>query len=100
MSDQPLRSCRLKINRAITHFNQLNAEVETFLSRQPYKIVKKLDPVSGESEFKLHMAEKIPAEWSSLLGDCIHNLRSALDALAYVLVDRGVEPPRAIPNSQ
>jgi hypothetical protein len=93
MTANPLWSCRLKVNRAVTHFNQLNSEVDAFLARKPYSIIREIDPNIGQRVFKLHVAEKLPAEWSSLIGDCIHNARSSLDALAYALVRHGGGTP-------
>ena len=93
MSAYLLLNCRWKIDRAITHFNQLNSEVEAFISRQPYRVVREFDPSTQKSVFKLHMAEKIPTQWGLILGDCVHNTRSALDALAYALVKHGGGKP-------
>jgi len=86
MEDHPLFSSRLKIDRAKKHFSDLNVETEAFASRKPYKIVLDEDSEPGIKIHRLHVVEAMPPQWSCIIGDTIHNLRSSLDALATALV--------------
>jgi hypothetical protein len=42
----------------------------------------------------------VPDHWSLILGDIAHNLRSALDHLAWALVTRGKTPPSSLKKNQ
>ena len=81
-----LQGVWIKVNRAKKHFHELDAEVKAFKGRDPYLCVIDVNPQTGESTYYLKIVEHIPAEWGAILGDCIHNLRSSLDGLAYALV--------------
>src|SRR6266496_6459714 len=81
----PLRDSWLKVERAGKHLNTLNKTVRAFESskRQPYDVRRQFD--SERSEYiwygviRRYPSPNIPL----ILGDFIHNLRSALDHLAY-----------------
>lgn len=74
----------LKVERAYCHISELNREVEAFLGSKPYKLVAK----SHENGIKLviRVKKQIPEKMAPIIGDAIHNLRSALDILACDLV--------------
>lgn len=83
-----LHGARLKLQRAEEHLGQLITEHEAFLARNPYRMLAELDP---DPEYQILWRAKIveppPLErWSSLVGECVHALRSALDHTAYALV--------------
>lgn len=86
MSDDPLISSRMKIDRAKKHFNDLNAEITAFSALEPYRIVVDEDSEPAVKIYKVHIIEQVPEIWSASIGDIIHNLRSALDSLATSLV--------------
>lgn len=83
-----LRGARLKLQRAEEHLGQLIAEHEAFLARNPYRMLAELDPDSDyQILWRVKIVEPPPLErWSSLVGECVHALRSALDHTAYSLV--------------
>lgn len=54
--------------------------------RQKYPVKGKLDRKTGKYVYRLMDAPPLPIEVKLIAGDCIHNLRSALDHLAYRLV--------------
>jgi hypothetical protein len=81
----------MKLQRAEEHFGQLNHEHAAFLSRNPYRMLVEDDPEREGHSFlwRAKIVEYPPLEkWSSLIGECVHALRSALDHTAYALVNR------------
>ena len=72
-----------KLRRANTHLETLAKLVDDFAATEPYT----LDPEPGEGvvAYRLHIRREAPAEISTVVGDVLHNLRSALDSVAYEL---------------
>lgn len=66
---------------------------------EAYSVVKNGDLKTGVYDFRLRLGKEPPlTQWALLIGDCIHNARSALDHLFWALVLRrhsGKEPPGA-----
>jgi hypothetical protein len=90
----------LKEARAREHMQVLKTEMETFLDVHPHRRIEQLNPDTGEYVLKL-TSEPTPPEWGPIVGDVIHNLRSALDHLVWELaVSNGkVPPPFPLPKS-
>lgn len=82
----PLDGCRLKIERANEHITQFETEVDAFLSTNPYTVEGKADPQSGDITFFIRVHQDQPARLGTIVGDAVHNLRSALDHLMWQLV--------------
>jgi hypothetical protein len=82
---QPLESLVLKVERAGKHVLDLETEYASFLSLKPYSFAIETDPNSGARIYRLTRVEDIPLEFSLLIGDAVHNLRSCLDHVAYAL---------------
>jgi len=76
----------LKINRAEKHIEDLELASQAFIKSRPYDIRPEINPDTHERSYHLVDAREIPDEIVSICGDAIHNLRSALDHLAYQLV--------------
>lgn len=76
----------VKVERSREHVRTLEAEVRSYLSSNPYVIGTKRDPESRRLIYFLVSVQPTPHRVSAILGDTIHNLRSALDHLAYQLV--------------
>jgi hypothetical protein len=51
----------------------------------PYGVVVEHDPDTGERRWRARVSRSIPDTWSIVIGDVIHNLRAALDYLAWEL---------------
>lgn len=83
-----LHGARLKLQRAEEHLGQLMAEHQEFLARNPYRMLGELDPDPRyQILWRAKIIEPPPLErWSSLVGECVHALRSSLDHTAYALV--------------
>ena len=87
-----LANPRAKFRRAVEHRDTLDAEVNRFRRRQPYSIAHEQHP-EGWHLFLLEVREEPPLELGVILGDWLHNLRSALDNLAWQLVLLNGERP-------
>jgi hypothetical protein len=88
-----LYSCYLKLERVQQHASVLQDAMDGFLGSKPYSIICERDPKLGEYILWTKVREEPPPEWSPIIGDIIHNWRSALDHLAYQLVIRNGETP-------
>jgi hypothetical protein len=85
-----------KLGRAKAHFDALNGSIEAFQRSDTHDIViTKSDSQTGEKVANLRILKhpKNP-EWGLILGDMVHNLRSALDHLVWQLVILNGEKPR------
>ncbi|MEE9249817.1 MAG: hypothetical protein V3U93_01660 [Alphaproteobacteria bacterium] len=75
----PLAGPRAKIKRAEHHVKDLAESVQAFRERNPNFVVSEIDPQTSAQIFKANIGENIPLCWSTMIGDCAHNLRTALD---------------------
>lgn len=84
-----LESARLKVERGETHLISLRAPIDTFLERHPKVVESYIESDTGEKIYRLQRAlQKPPAELSPIVGDTLHNFRSALDHLMWEVVQR------------
>ena len=74
-----------KVERSKKHIEELHALFESFWRSNPHSIRFEDDLNARERIFYLATVEDIPLEVPNIIGDILHNLRSALDHLAYVL---------------
>lgn len=79
----PIDSVVLKLARADEHLHSLQAEVRTYLLEQPYAVV--LEAKQDYVAFVFRLRSVPPARLSIIVGDCLYNIRSALDHLAQLL---------------
>lgn len=83
-----LTECRAKIERAQKHRDELNAVVGPVLNWEAelFQMYAKLERESGYHVFRL---AAMPKDWrlqvGLVLGDIVHNLRSALEYLFWAL---------------
>jgi hypothetical protein len=77
-----LISSRLKIHRAAEHLNSANRLFESFAKSDFYRWDNKAD---GKEHLiaEVTAVDQVPAEFSLLIGDAAHNIRSALDHIAF-----------------
>lgn len=88
-----LDGCRAKLARAEELWDEVWASLNGFLEQGPYQSEGAFDPNSSEWVVRFRVLEEPPLKWGVLIGDVVHNLRSALDHLAWQLVLRnGGEP--------
>jgi hypothetical protein len=85
-----------KLDRAKVHFHTLNKSIGAFKRSKTHEfVVTKVDPTSGEKAVHLRiLKEPKNPEWGLILGDMVHNLRSALDHLVWQLVLLNGKKPR------
>lgn len=80
-----LDGVHLKLARAREHFKLVEAKVAGYIYDRPYSIVMKDDP-SGDKIPVVDITQEPPAEIVAIFGDGLQNLRSALDHLAWQIV--------------
>jgi len=80
------KTVRRKIERAEQHIREYENREQLFFERNPYLPVKQMDPNTGEMLWKLSIRDEIPADFSTIVGDALQNLRSSLDHLVWQLV--------------
>jgi len=86
MSGSLLRDPFLKLGRAKVHMEGLYDLIHRWLQDDPCKVEPQLNPQTGEVIVYAEPTREPPVEeWSVIIGDIIHNLRSALDQLVWAL---------------
>jgi hypothetical protein len=73
------RGARLKIGRANQHINDLYLQSREFAKTGPYSVFVEADPETGDSVLRISMDQPAPEGVLLIVGDALHNLRSALD---------------------
>ncbi len=76
----PRRGPRAKIERAKEHLAEFDREINAFIDSKPYKFISHFDP-DGTHHVILKSHTPMPIRFSTLIGDVVHNARSALDLL-------------------
>jgi hypothetical protein len=95
----PFGAARLKIERAGQHIAELRIAISGFLASKPVEII-----VEAPDTFKLtqshvwtaRVRNTVPLAMSSILGDAVHNLRTALDLLASDLAKLNGKNPAGV----
>ncbi len=82
---------RLKIERAKKHIADLDIAIKSFCDSKPYTLDAKPHPVAEIEHTTVYVAsvQPVPNDITLFVGDAVHNLRSALDHLAWQLVEAG-----------
>src|SRR4030042_881086 len=74
----------LKVKRAEKHMVDINQEAIRYASRNPYDITRiRLPDSQKQIRYRFHITEQPDPMIAVMLGDFVHNLRSALD---YIIV--------------
>lgn len=81
----PLSGAWRKLSRAEQHLRTLHEEVRPFIDGRPYGVIPKLDLERSRCVFVVAYVEEPPRPLSLIFGDYVHNLRCALDHLAWQL---------------
>lgn len=96
------RNHELKLARALRHIRAFEAEADRWLENKPVRLHYDKDLATAERLILAELLEPVPGELSAIAGDALHNLRSALDNLAYdlALAHKGHPlPPRIVADS-
>jgi hypothetical protein len=86
VQDTACNGPRAKIDRTNSHIKGLQTEINQFLARQPYRIFVQNDTEVRQNRLCCEVRELAPVSFGLIVGDAIHNLRTALDILANDLV--------------
>jgi diadenosine tetraphosphatase ApaH/serine/threonine PP2A family protein phosphatase len=96
-------SCWLKMSRAEEHFCTIKSDLIAWKKSEPYTVKRRSDTTGGRHSLVVEIKGSPPIDrWSVVSGDCIHNLRAALDNLVYAVAiqESGVNPPRCSKDLQ
>lgn len=89
----PLDGPIAKVDRAHEHLIAFDKIRRVFLDSDPYRVDVQLDAEKRRHVYRLEVRELPPISLGILLGDFAHNLRSALDHLAWQLALLGPTAP-------
>jgi hypothetical protein len=92
-----LFGARVKIDRARALRRDLHESMKAYLSTDWYAIEPQIDPTENLALAVIRIKRPVDPTWSVMVGDIVHNLRSALDYLIHELVkvETGSHPPPA-----
>jgi hypothetical protein len=92
---RPFFGVELKIGRARLHGQTLRDSIEVWLNKKPLTATSEF--IEGRFGYRLVVDQfgspPLLEHWALLVGDCVHNLRSALDNLVYGLARLKADPP-------
>lgn len=82
-------SARLKIERADHHIADLERQFLALLEDNSYGLRIEFNPETGQNDIRIRFLRPVPAKPLALIiGDAIHNLRTALDHMTWEMVGR------------
>lgn len=94
----------LRLHRAKSHFDALNEGVQRFQESDVYRLGGQYNPNGKTLTIRAYDVMQPSNALRVLIGDCLHNLRSALDHLAFDLaianlgtLPQGIEESSAFP---
>jgi hypothetical protein len=98
MTHQP--SFQLKLDRASEHLESVKAQERLWAQGNPCRVWTEFDIQSGYYRIWAEALRPPPITLAPVIGDCLHNLRSALDNLAYelALAHKGERLSRSMAN--
>jgi hypothetical protein len=91
-----LQGVRVKTDRAKAHLETIQAEVERVVGPNAYRtVVTQQDAERTQYVARIEGLQDLRPDFSAVVGDCLYNLRSALDHIAGGLIRRAdLEPTR------
>lgn len=81
-----LSSAKMKVEWAKAHIGDLHRLIASYAHPDNHTIVMKVDPASVTDKAFLK-SEPVPSNFRMHFGDIVHNLRTALDHVAYVFLE-------------
>ena len=87
----PFEASRVKLDRAAKHLSELETAVAAYLAEKPVQIIVEPFPggvgeTHGTRAWLARIRKPVPLDFSAIIGDVVHNLRTTLDLLACDLV--------------
>ena len=89
-------SARLKLQRAEHHILDLNRVAHTYYAQKPIRLMVLGEPKADRVTHFVKENVPLPAEVPLIIGDAVHNLRSALDMLMFELVGHLARRPENV----
>lgn len=86
----------LKVRRAKQHINDLSAAIDAFLAERPYRLMLRQSPKTRDQVLFVKTDKPVPDEFALILGDAVHNLRTALDLLVFGMVGDDAPSPERV----
>ena len=77
---------RVKLDRASAHFEAFATAWQQVVDRDDFTFVHEVHANGVNHRYRAAAVPELDVRWALILGDCVHNLRAALDHLAYELV--------------
>jgi hypothetical protein len=65
------------------HLRSLRDQVEQYRAANPYEVPPEPTDTPDRVAYRVHVRHHVPVAINTIVGDIVHNLRSALDSLAY-----------------
>ncbi len=78
-----LDGCYWKLDRAAEHIDSFDSESERFLAAKPFAVTPQVNAEGTRCVYWFEPTVDPPPRLSLLIGDCVANLKSALDRFAY-----------------
>jgi hypothetical protein len=85
----------IKVERAKKHFDELKVELQAFVETKPFRIEATRNPQTRRPTYTLVEAQPVPESIAAIVGDILHNLKSALDHLRVQLGKAKGKQPEA-----
>ena len=82
----PAQPWQVKLSRAADHVAHLRESVRVYGESDPHEIVHEPTSEPHLTRVRVVLRRQPPPEMSAVIGDAVHNLRSALDSVAYAIV--------------
>ena len=90
-----LRGPLAKIERAKEHVHELNGQVAEYLAGNPFQLRVRERSNPHDRLVYIEAKKPVPEHFALILGDAVHNLRSAIDHISYGIVhDKAPQPGR------
>src|SRR5579871_3852534 len=93
-----LARIKLKTQRAKDHIRDLDTAIQAFRDSDPYGFRVEDDLQTGDQVHRIQIRSETPEHFALLIGDAVHNLRTALDHLAWQLVLANGQVPTSGPG--
>jgi hypothetical protein len=77
-----------KANRAKEHIDSLRRQVDDYRASAPYSLTPEPTEKLARLAYRLRFPKPVPATVSTTVGDALHNLRAALESLAFEVARR------------
>jgi hypothetical protein len=86
-------SANLKVKRANHHIDDLERQFAAFIEHNPHTLSIQTNPDNGRLAIRIRFRKEPDTDLALIIGDAVHNLRSALDHMTWELIgiDKGTQ---------